>query len=154
MPNGRGGQRGSEHRESVAARAIAMPSWLCAALLATRDAFALPKVAIGSKAFPESWILGDALTELVERSGTAVAEHKKNLGGTEIAYQALLSGSIDVYPEYTGTIPEVILKAQGRPGLPEMRRALASAASGSASRSVSTTAMRWRSRPEPRPVSV
>jgi osmoprotectant transport system permease protein len=95
------------------------------ALLAAKNAIALPKVTIGSKAFPESWILGDAMTELVERSGSAMAEHKKNLGGTEIAYQALLSGSIDAYPEYTGTISEVILKLTDRPSLGEMRRALA-----------------------------
>jgi osmoprotectant transport system permease protein len=70
----------------------------------------LPKVTGGSKAFPESWILGDAAAELVRESGSAAAEHVKNLGGTEIAYQALVSGSVDVYPEYTGTIAEVILK--------------------------------------------
>jgi osmoprotectant transport system permease protein len=86
---------------------------LLAALVTVRPLFALPKVAIGSKAFPESWILGDAVTELVRSSG-ADAEHRKNLGGTEIAYQALATGSIDAYPEYTGTISEVILKTERR----------------------------------------
>src|SRR5207249_11047268 len=38
---------------------------------------------------------------------------------------ALRNGSIDVYPEYTGTISEVILKSAGRPPLAEMRAALA-----------------------------
>jgi osmoprotectant transport system permease protein len=95
------------------------------AWLVCGNAQALPKVAVGSKAFPESWIVGDALTELVERSGSAIAEHKKNLGGTEIAYQALVTGSIDAYPEYSGTVSEVILKAPNRPSLEEMRRALA-----------------------------
>ncbi len=113
-----------------AARAVLPFFVACAVLASAPCAFALPKVAVGSKAFPESWILGDALTELVEQSGTAVAEHKKNLGGTEIAYQALLSGNIDIYAEYTGTISEVILKTASRPGLPEMRRALAGAGLG------------------------
>jgi len=112
------------------ARAVLWGLLACTALLTATKAFALPTVAIGSKAFPESWILGDAITELVERSGTAVAEHKKNLGGTEIAYEALRSGSIDAYPEYTGTIAEVILKAPNRPSLSEMRRALAGAGLG------------------------
>jgi osmoprotectant transport system permease protein len=83
-------------------------------MLAAAPAVALPKVTVGSKAFPESWILGDAVTELLQASGVARAEHKKNLGGTEIAYQALVSGGIDVYPEYTGTISEVILKTKER----------------------------------------
>jgi osmoprotectant transport system permease protein len=93
---------------------------LCAGALAATvvaiasSAFAAPKVTVGSKAFPESWILGDAVTELLRSSGAATAEHKKNLGGTEIAYQALASGGIDVYPEYTGTISEVILKTKER----------------------------------------
>jgi glycine betaine/choline ABC-type transport system substrate-binding protein len=84
----------------------------------------LPRIAVGSKAFPESWILGDAVAELVRASGSADAEHKKNLGGTEIAYQALVNGSIDVYPEYTGTIVEVILKTKGRPAASEVESRL------------------------------
>ena len=83
---------------------------------------AVPKVTVGSKAFPESWILGDALAQLVNLSRSAVAEHKKNLGGTEIAYQALVGGDIDVYAEYTGTIAEVILKRKGQPPATEMQR--------------------------------
>jgi osmoprotectant transport system permease protein len=101
---------------SRATRAIVQAVLVCAALLATRDAFALPKVAIGSKAFPESWILGEAATTLARRAG-GDAEHRRNLGGTEIVYDALRAGSIDVYPEYTGTIAEVMLHAQGRPSL-------------------------------------
>jgi osmoprotectant transport system permease protein len=66
------------------------------------------RVVVGSKAFPESWILAESATLLAARSG-ASAEHAKNLGGTEITYAALESGQIDVYPEYTGTIAEVIL---------------------------------------------
>ncbi|MEP7027046.1 MAG: glycine betaine ABC transporter substrate-binding protein, partial [Candidatus Eisenbacteria bacterium] len=64
-------------------------------------------VTVGSKAFPESWILGEALTTLARRAGAAEAAHRSNLGGTEIVYQALRSGAIDAYPEYTGTIAEV-----------------------------------------------
>src|SRR6185503_4521130 len=50
--------------------------------------------------------------------------HRQSLGGTEIVYQGLRSGQIDVYPEYTGTIAEVLLH---RPGatLDSMRSALA-----------------------------
>jgi osmoprotectant transport system permease protein len=82
-------------------------------------------VTVGSKGFPESWILGAALTALVEEAGATTATHRKNLGGTEITYQALRSGSIDVYPEYTGTIAQVILKSTPAKSLGEMRAALA-----------------------------
>ena len=84
-----------------------------------------PRVTVGSKAFPESWILGEALASLVRSAGVAEVVHRSNLGGTEIVYQGLESGALDVYPEYTGTIAEVILKTPGRTSLPEMRRALA-----------------------------
>jgi osmoprotectant transport system permease protein len=69
---------------------------------------------IGSKAFPESWVLGEACTQLARQSGANV-EHKKSLGATEIIYEALKQGSIDVYPEYTGTIRNVFLKGLDNP---------------------------------------
>jgi osmoprotectant transport system permease protein len=71
-------------------------------------------VVIGSKAFPESWILGEALATLARDEGDAEVAHRQNLGGTEIVFQALRSGEIDVYPEYTGTIQEVILHSPER----------------------------------------
>jgi osmoprotectant transport system permease protein len=82
------------------------------------------RVVIGSKAFPESWILGEAMASLARQAG-ATAVHKSNLGGTEIVYAGLQSGAVDVYAEYTGTISEVILKTKARPSLEEMRRSLA-----------------------------
>ncbi|MBW3624250.1 MAG: ABC transporter permease subunit, partial [Armatimonadetes bacterium] len=78
-------------------------------------------VTLGSKAFPESWILGEALKQLAEAASPARIVHRSNLGGTEIVYQALRSGDIDVYPEYTGTVAEVLMKAPGRPTMDEMR---------------------------------
>jgi len=95
-----------------------------AVLLAAPASAEAPRFTVGSKAFPESWILGEAATELARRNGCQ-AEHRRNLGGTEIVYDALRSGSIDAYPEYTGTIAEVILHAAGHPPLTELRRQLA-----------------------------
>src|SRR5262249_28081037 len=73
-------------------------------------------VTVGSKAFPESWILGEAATTLARRAG-AQAKHRPGLGGTEIVYDALRSGSVDVYPEHTRTVSGVILHANGLPRL-------------------------------------
>ena len=72
------------------------------------SALANERVIIGSKAFPESWILGEAAASLA-RSAGANPRHAQNLGATEITYAALATGSIDLYPEYTGTVCEVIL---------------------------------------------
>lgn len=81
-------------------------------------------IVVGSKAFPESWILGEAMARLVRDAGGA-AVHRGNLGGTEIVWAALRAGALDAYPEYTGTIAEVILKSPGRPSLEELRAGLA-----------------------------
>lgn len=93
-------------------------------LLATQDARAAdaPKVTIGSKAFPESWILGEAMADLARPF--ASVDHKRNLGGTEVLWSALRSGSVDAYVEYTGTIAEVILQSDARLELASLRQKL------------------------------
>ncbi|MCZ6827988.1 MAG: ABC transporter permease subunit [Gammaproteobacteria bacterium] len=68
-----------------------------------------PTVRIGSKAFTESHILAEMAAQLLESEGYRI-ERKLGLGGTLIAYQALQEGAIDLYPEYTGTISQVILQ--------------------------------------------
>jgi osmoprotectant transport system permease protein len=83
-------------------------------------------VTVGSKAFPESWVLGEALAIRLRADGVPGVEHRSNLGGTEIVFQALRSGAVDIYPEYTGTITEVILQTPGAaPAAAAMREALA-----------------------------
>jgi osmoprotectant transport system substrate-binding protein len=79
-----------------------------AAGCARRDATA---VAIGSKDFTEELILGEMYAQLLEKHGLAVSR-KLNLGGTQVAMEALLRGDLDMYPEYTGTalITELKLK--------------------------------------------
>jgi osmoprotectant transport system permease protein len=63
---------------------------------------------VGSKRFTESYILGEIVAQ------TANGTHKPGLGNTAILLEALKSGSIDVYPEYTGTIAREILKSEER----------------------------------------
>ena len=75
---------------------------------------------VGSKRFTESYILGEIL---VRAAGDAV--HRPGLGNTGIVYAALKSGSIDLYPEYTGTIAKEILKLDDSPSLAELNRGLA-----------------------------
>ena len=72
-------------------------------------AIAADKVVVGSKRFTESYILGEIVRQTLVRSGVE-AEHKQGLGNTGILDQALSSGAVDVYPEYTGTIVGELLK--------------------------------------------
>ncbi|MGD8331017.1 MAG: glycine betaine ABC transporter substrate-binding protein [Acidobacteriota bacterium] len=80
-------------------------------------------VAVGSKTFTESVILGELVTRLAVAGG-AEAVHRRQLGGTRILWEGLLSGEIDVYPEYTGTIAEEILAGTDVAGEQEMRAEL------------------------------
>ena len=59
-------------------------------------------VVVASKPFGESYILAEMFAQLLEARGIPVSR-KPGLGSTEILVGALRSGSIDVYPEYTGT---------------------------------------------------
>lgn len=61
-----------------------------------------PTMKIGSKSYTEQNIMGEALALLLESAGYQ-AERNLNLGGTAIAHEALVSGDIDTYVEYTGT---------------------------------------------------
>ncbi|HWV24361.1 MAG TPA: glycine betaine ABC transporter substrate-binding protein [Thermomicrobiales bacterium] len=60
------------------------------------------KVKVGSKDFTEQFILGNMYLMVLDNAGIPTEEHL-NLGGTQIAQQALINGDIDMYPEYTGT---------------------------------------------------
>jgi osmoprotectant transport system permease protein len=86
------------------------------------------RVQVGSKRFTESYILAEIAAALLRSGGDAKVGHEQGLGGTAVTFRALEQGSIDVYPEYTGTIVEAILHSGGSGGpsdLPSLRRALA-----------------------------
>ena len=82
-------------------------------------------VNIGSKAFTESVILGEIVTQLSRARGAANVHHRRELGGTRIVYNALLRGDVDAYPEYTGTIVQEILAGRDVKDDESMRAALA-----------------------------
>ncbi len=69
-----------------------------------------PKVIVGSKNFTEQLILGEIVAQHLERRLAIAVDRKLNLGGTMLAHQALVSGAIDLYPEYTGTAALAVLK--------------------------------------------
>ncbi len=67
-------------------------------------------VVVSSKAFTESRVLAEIIAQLIEARTDIPVERKLGLGGTLIVFTALEEGSIDIYPEYTGTGWTAILK--------------------------------------------
>ena len=82
-------------------------------------------MAVGSKSFTESYILGEIVADVIERAGEARVERRLGLGGTGITYRAVASGDIDLYVEYTGTLTQAILEDPSATTLEEIRRGLA-----------------------------
>jgi osmoprotectant transport system permease protein len=84
--------------------AVSLPGPVCAAEAPAR-------LTVGSKVFTESVILGEMLRYLAAAAGVE-ADHQQQLGGTRVLWNALVSGEIDAYPEYTGTLRQEILAGE------------------------------------------
>src|SRR5262245_59010921 len=81
-------------------------------------------IVIGCKQDVEGQVLAEIMAQLLEDRGFAV-DRRFSLGGTLICFEALRRGSIDVYPEYSGTIEQAILQLPGRVSHARMREQLA-----------------------------
>lgn len=84
-------------------------------------------VVIGSKIFTESYILGEIVAKQLELSPAAESVkvvRRLGMGATGILFEALVSGDISMYPEYTGTIAEAILKKPDLRSFDEIQSAL------------------------------
>lgn len=86
---------------------------LCAALLAGVTAAVAvaadpasstpPRVVVGAKKFTESAVLAELMAQVLEAHTDARIERVVNLAGTRVCFDALRSGGLDLYAEYTGT---------------------------------------------------
>ena len=70
------------------------------------------RIVVGSKNFTEQAVLGEIFAQRLEAKTKLHVERRFYLAGTFICQQAMLSGRIDLYPEYTGTALTAILKAK------------------------------------------
>lgn len=70
------------------------------------------KIVVGSKNFSEQVLLGELVSQYIEKKLNVPVDRKLNLGGTFICHKALLSGEMDLYVEYTGTAYTAILKRE------------------------------------------
>src|SRR6185295_13407966 len=68
-------------------------------------------VRLGSKIFPEQYILLNMYAMLIRGYTGLQVDTKTGLGGTKICFEALQNNKIDMYPEYTGTALLAILQA-------------------------------------------
>jgi osmoprotectant transport system permease protein len=83
-------------------------------------------VRVGSKSFTESYVVAEIAAQVLEAAGAGPVERRVGLGGTGIAYRAVAHGSVDFYPEYTGTISRAILKDPAVESVEAIRAALQS----------------------------
>jgi len=97
-------------RAAKAAFAISLGVAIVIGLLAaafTRPAHARttagPTIILGTKNFPEEFILGQLYKQALEAKGFKVS-YKENIGSTELMQTSLASGKLNMYPEYTGVI--------------------------------------------------
>jgi glycine betaine/choline ABC-type transport system substrate-binding protein len=79
-------------------------------VLLTACTSSTPTIVVGSKNFTEQVIVGEIIAAQIERRLHIDVDRKLNLGGTLLAHEALTSGSIDLYPEYTGTALTEVLR--------------------------------------------
>jgi osmoprotectant transport system permease protein len=83
-------------------RVLALPVSVCVFVSTSLSQTTERRIVIASKPFGESYLLAEMFAQLLESRGLVV-DRRPGLGATEIAFGALRSGAIDVYPEYTGT---------------------------------------------------
>src|SRR5438876_6573781 len=104
-------------------RRLLLFSCVPAFLIFLSGSLAAADVVIGSKKFTESYVLGEIAKRTLTDAGIP-AEHRQGMGGTIILWEALRSGQIDAYPEYTGTIATEILKSDSTLSLDQIRNSL------------------------------
>ena len=95
-----------------------MPRVTAAALLCTlflASCNSKKPIVVGSKSETEQMLLGEIVAQHLEHRLGRTVERRSGLGSTAVLYQAILSGDVSVYPEYTGLIESEILKEPADP---------------------------------------
>lgn len=75
---------------------------------------ARPRIVVGAKTFTEQYILAEVMARQLEKAGF-YAEQLESLGST-VVFDALASGDIDCYVDYSGTIWANYMKRDDNPG--------------------------------------
>ena len=83
------------------------------------------QIVVGSKIFTESYILAEIAAQVMEKGPNTPVTRKLGMGSTGLLFESLKSGAIDIYPDYSGTLSESILKRPELKSLEEIREGLA-----------------------------
>ncbi len=83
-----------------------------------------PTFRVGSKKFTESVLLGELAAQVAASAGARV-QHRRELGGTRVLWEALVRGDLDAYPEYTGTLRQELFAGRALPDDRALAAALA-----------------------------
>jgi osmoprotectant transport system substrate-binding protein len=97
------------YRRAVQLIGVCTCVWMLLASISCSSSHA-DRIVIASKNFTESLILGEIMAQQIEAHTHLRVERRFYLAGTYICQQGMLSGRIDLYPEYTGTALTAILK--------------------------------------------
>lgn len=81
-------------------------------------------IVIASKSFTEAEVLGDLAALLLEDAGYRT-EHQRRLGGTLVCFEALQTGDIDIYADYTGTLIQSTFAELDLKSFADLEKALA-----------------------------
>ncbi|HEY4003710.1 MAG TPA: glycine betaine ABC transporter substrate-binding protein [Pseudonocardia sp.] len=108
------GEPGHRHTGARVAALLACLLLLLATTSCSASAPGTPVIVIGTKEFTEQWVIGELWAQALREKGLQV-EIKNNVGSTTIIDRALSSGSINLYPEYTGVILQVLAKRDQLP---------------------------------------
>ena len=105
-------------------RAAALVLLIAALAAQPSGVWAADRIVVGSKFFTEGYILGEVAAQAIESASSVPVTRKLGMGSTGILFQALKSGAIDVYADYTGTLAEAILKRPDLRSVEDIRSAL------------------------------
>ena len=84
------------------------------AAVGTQSGTTATPIIVGTKNFPEQYVLGQLYKQALEAAGFDV-QYKENIASTELIDTSLRSGKITMYPEYTGIMLSVTFKKKSLP---------------------------------------
>lgn len=95
----------SNKRHKLVVAAISIAVIVCLGLLIIPKALSKNdrKIVVASKNYTEQLILGNVLSEVIKNNTDLKVVEKFNLGGSQVTFNAIRSGAVDLYAEYLGT---------------------------------------------------
>lgn len=105
---------------------VSLASVVCTsfALLLAGISCEAQQITVGSKKFPESYVLAEIARRQLQNAGFQEVQHQLGIGATGIVWSKLKGGEIGAYPEYTATVSEEILKLKGTVSEEQIQTAL------------------------------